>query len=214
MKAVTYHRYGSPDVLRLQEVKKPIPSDDEVLIKIHAVSINGTDKEGLTGRPLYARIGGFRKPSQPILGSDIAGRVEAAGKNHTDFKPGDEVFGELPGYRGGFAEYVCTHGRTLARKPASLTFEQAAAIPQAGVIALNGIRKKGQVQPGQAVLIIGAGGSAGSFGVQLAKLHGGCRDRCGQHGQAGFHALARRRPCGGLHPGRLQQTGTAVRPDP
>ncbi len=172
MKAVTYHRYGSPDVLQFEEIEQPIPSDDQVLIKIHAVSINGTDWEGLTGRPLYARIGGFWKPSQTILGSDIAGRVEAAGKNHTEFKPGDEVFGELPGYRGGFAEYVCTHGRTLARKPASLTFEQAAAIPQAGVIALNGIVKKGQVQPGQDVLINGAGGSAGSFAVQLAKRHG------------------------------------------
>lgn len=172
MKAVIYRNYGSPDVLKLEEVKKPIPTDDEVLIKVHAVSINGSDKENLIGKPLYARIGGLLKPGRQILGSDIAGRVEVTGKNNTEFKPGDEVFGEIPGYHGGFAEYVCTHGRTMALKPASLTFEEAAAIPQAGVIALQGIREKGQVQPGQTVLINGAGGSAGSFAVQLAKLHG------------------------------------------
>jgi NADPH:quinone reductase-like Zn-dependent oxidoreductase len=172
MKAVVYRNYGSPDVLRLEDVKKPTPTDDEVLIKVHAVSINGSDREGLTGKPLYARIGGLVKPSRQILGSDIAGRVEFTGKNNTEFKPGDEVFGEIPGYHGGFAEYVCTSGRTMAPKPASMTFEEAAAIPQAGVIALRGIREMGQVQPGQKVLINGAGGSAGSFAVQLAKLSG------------------------------------------
>jgi NADPH:quinone reductase-like Zn-dependent oxidoreductase len=172
MKAVTYSSYGSPDVLKLEEVNKPVPTDDELLIKIHAVSINGSDKENLIGKPLYARLGGLRKPGHPILGSDIAGRVELAGKHNTEFKPGDEVFGELPGYHGGFAEYVCTHGKTMTLKPAGMTFEEAAAIPQAGVIALQGIREKGQVQPGQTVLINGAGGSGGSFAVQLAKLHG------------------------------------------
>jgi NADPH:quinone reductase-like Zn-dependent oxidoreductase len=148
------------------------PTDDEVLIKVHAVSINGSDREGLIGKPLYVRIGGLRKPGHPILGSDIAGRVETAGRNIREFQPGDEVFGELPGYHGGFAEYVCAPEETLARKPASLTFEEAAAIPQGGVIALQGIREKGKVQPGQKVLINGAGGSAGSFAVQLAKLYG------------------------------------------
>jgi NADPH:quinone reductase-like Zn-dependent oxidoreductase len=172
MKAVIYRNYGSPDVLNLEDINKPSPTDDEVLIKIHAVSINGSDRERLIGRPLYVRIGGLLKPSAPILGSDIAGRVELAGKNNTEFKPGDEVFGEIPGYYGGLAEYVCTHGRTMALKPASMTFEEAAAIPQAGIIALQGIREKGQVQPGQKVLINGGGGSAGSFAVQLAKLHG------------------------------------------
>jgi NADPH:quinone reductase-like Zn-dependent oxidoreductase len=172
MKAVVYAKYGSPDVLQLTEVTKPIPTDDEILIKIHAVSINGSDREGLIGRPLYARLGGLLKPGHPILGSDIAGHVEAVGKNNTEFKPGDEVFGEIPGYRGGFAEYVCTRGRTLTLKPASLTFEEAAAIPQAGVIALQGIREQGRVQPGQKVLVNGAGGSAGSFAIQLAKLYG------------------------------------------
>jgi NADPH:quinone reductase-like Zn-dependent oxidoreductase len=121
---------------------------------------------------LYARGRGLLKPGDKILGSDIAGQVEFTGKNNTEFRPGDEVFGEIPGYHGGFAEYVCTSGKTLALKPANLTFEQAAAIPQAGVIALQGIRDKGQVGPGQKVLINGAGGSAGSFAIQLAKLYG------------------------------------------
>lgn len=172
MKAVVHEEYGAPDVLHLTELPTPTPADDEILIKIHAVSINGSDREGLIGKPLYARLGGLRRPRHKILGSDIAGRVQSVGKNHTEFQPGDEVFGELPGYRGGFAEYVCTHGKTLMRKPASLTFEQAAAIPQGGVIAFNGIRRQGKVQPGQHVLINGAGGSAGTFALQLAKLDG------------------------------------------
>ncbi len=172
MKAIVYHQYGSPDVLKLAEVDMPSPTDDEVLIKIHAVSINGSDREGLVGKPLYARMGGLRKPGYPILGSDIAGRVERAGKNITQFQPGDDVFGEIPGYHGGFAEYACASEQTLARKPASLTFEEAASIPQAGVIAWNGIHKKGRVQPGQKVLLNGAGGGAGTFAVQLAKLYG------------------------------------------
>jgi len=172
MKAIVYTEYGSPDVLQLKEVARPVPTDDEVLIKIHAVSVNGSDWEGLTGKPLYARIGGLRKPSEGILGSDIAGRVEMVGKNIRQFQPGDEVFGETLKYRGGFAEYVCAPERGLARKPASLTFEEAAAIPQGAVIALQGIRDKGKVQPGQKVLINGAGGSAGTFAVQLAKLYG------------------------------------------
>ena len=172
MKAIVYHHYGSPDVLKLEEVEKPTPKDNEVLIKIHAVSVNGSDWEGLRGKPLYARIGGFRKPSDGILGSDIAGQIEIVGRNIREFQPGDEVFGETLSYRGGFAEYVCVPERALARKPASMTFEEAAAIPQAAVIALQGIRDKGQVQPGQNVLINGAGGSAGMFAVQLAKLYG------------------------------------------
>ena len=172
MKAVVYTEYGPPDVLQLKEVATPVPTDDEVLVKIHAVSINGSDREGLIGKPLYARLGGLRRPSNPILGSDIAGRVEKAGRNIREFQPGDEVFGEVPGYHGGFAEYVSMPAKNLARKPAKLTFEEASAIPQAGVIALQAIRNKGKVQPGQKVLINGAGGGAGSFAVQLAKLDG------------------------------------------
>ena len=129
MKAVVYAKYGPPEVLQLKDVATPVPSDDEVLIRVHAVSVNGSDREGLAGKPLYARIRGLRKPGHPILGSDIAGRVEKAGRNVREFRPGDEVFGEIPGYHGGFAEYACAPERTLIRKPASLTFEEAAAIP-------------------------------------------------------------------------------------
>ena len=172
MKAVVYEQYGSPEVLHVAELPEPIPTDDQIRIAIHAVSINGSDREALIGRPAYARMGGLRKPRHPVLGSDIAGVVESVGRNITEFKPGDEVFGELPGYRDGFAEYACTKGKTLMVKPPSLTFAQAAAIPQGGVIALNGIVTKGHVEAGQKVLINGGGGSAGVFAVQLAKLQG------------------------------------------
>jgi NADPH:quinone reductase-like Zn-dependent oxidoreductase len=172
VKAVVYTEYGPPEVLRLGEVPKPVPTDDEVLVKLHAVSVNRSDWEGLIGKPAYARLGGLFRPRRHILGSDIAGRVEAVGKNITRFRPGDEVFGDILARLGGFAEYVCARERALAPKPAELTFEQAAAIPQAGVIALQGMRDKGQVKPGQKVLVNGAGGGAGSFAVQLAKLYG------------------------------------------
>lgn len=172
MKAIVYEKYGLPDVLHLTEMEKPTPTDDEVLIKIHAVSVNRSDWEGLTGKPLYARMGGLLKPRDHILGSDIAGQVEMVGRNNQQFQLGDEVFGELAGYWGGFAEYVCARGNILALKPASITFEEAAAIPQAGVIALQGIRDKGLVQQGQKVLINGAGGGAGTFAIQLARLDG------------------------------------------
>ena len=172
MKAIVYYKYGSPEVLRLEDVDMPTPTDEEILVKVHAVSVNRSDWEGLRGKPLYARLGGLRKPFHKILGSDVAGRVESIGKNNNQFQPGDEVFGEMWGYHGGFAEYVCTRARAWALKPAKLTFEQAAAIPQAGVIALQGIRDKGQLHPGQKVLINGAGGGAGSYAVQLAKFYG------------------------------------------
>lgn len=172
MKAIVYYNYGPPEVMKLAEVDKPVPTDEEMLVKVHAVSVNRSDWEGLIGKPLYARMRGLRKPGQPILGSDVAGHVERIGKNNRQFQPGDEVFGEMWDYSGGFAEYVCTRGKAWAQKPTGLTFEQAAAIPQAGVIALQGIREKGQVQPGQKILINGAGGGAGSFAIQLAKLHG------------------------------------------
>jgi NADPH:quinone reductase-like Zn-dependent oxidoreductase len=172
MRAIIQRKYGSPRRLRLEEVATPTPADDEVLIKVQAVSVNRSDWEYLTGKPLYARILWPHKPQSHILGSDIAGRVERAGRNHSQFHPGDEVFGEMWFYHGGFAEYVCTRGTAWALKPPGLTFEQAAAIPQAGVIALQGIRTHGHAQPGQHVLINGAGGGAGSFAVQLAKLDG------------------------------------------
>jgi NADPH:quinone reductase-like Zn-dependent oxidoreductase len=172
VKAVVHTEYGPPDVLQIKEVAKPTPTDDEVLIKVAAASVNRSDWENLIGKPLYARIGGLLKPRHQILGSDIAGRVEMAGKNIRQFHPGDEVFGHILTYTGGFAEYVCVPEKALALKPASLTFEEAAAIPEAALIALRGIRDKGQVQPGQKVLINGAGGGAGMFAVQLAKLYG------------------------------------------
>ena len=172
MKAIVYDRYGPPDVLQLKEVEKPAPKDNEVLVKVHAVSVNRSDWEGLVGKPLYARIGGLTKPNHRILGSDIAGRIETVGRNISMFKPGDEVFGETMRYHDGFAEYVCVPEKALALKPAGMTFEEAAAVPQAGVIALQGIRDKGKVEQGQKVLINGAGGGAGTFAVQLAKYYG------------------------------------------
>ncbi|MDQ5826617.1 MAG: NAD(P)-dependent alcohol dehydrogenase [Chloroflexota bacterium] len=172
MKAVVRTKYGPPDVLQLQEVEKPTPTDDEVLVKIHAVSLNRSDWEALIGKPLYTRIGGLRKPRYQVLGSDIAGRVEAVGRNVKRFQPGDEVFGDIIWRLGGFAEYVCAREKYLSLKPAGMTFEEVAAIPQAGVIALQAFRDKGQIQPGQKVLINGAGGGTGTFAVQLAKLYG------------------------------------------
>jgi NADPH:quinone reductase-like Zn-dependent oxidoreductase len=171
MKAVVYTRYGPPDVLRLTDVQTPAPKDNEVLVKVHAVSLNASDWEVLRGKPLYSRIGGPFRPRRHILGSDIAGRVEAVGRDATLFQPGEDVFADILSYLGGFAEYVCVPERVLARMPAGMTYEEAAALPQAGAIALQGIRDRGQVQPGQQVLINGGGGGAGMYAVQLAKLH-------------------------------------------
>jgi NADPH:quinone reductase-like Zn-dependent oxidoreductase len=172
MKAIIQHRYGTPDDLSLEEVDKPVPQDDEVLVRVFAASINGSDWEGLRGKPLYARLGGLFRPGNKLLGSDIAGQVERVGKNVSLYQPGDEVFGEVLSYRGGFAEYACTAETALSLKPTGMTYQEAAAIPQAAMIALQGIRDKGQVRPGQHVLINGAGGGAGTFAVQLAKLYG------------------------------------------
>ena len=172
MKAVVYTRYGPPDVLRLADLDTPVPGDDQVLVKVHAVSLNASDWEALRGKPLYARIGGPFRPRHRILGSDIAGRVAAAGRSATMFGPGDDVFGDILSHMGGFAEYVCVPQTALAAMPAGLTYEQAAALPQAGAIAWQGIRDKGQVQPGQKVLINGGGGGSGMYAVQLAKLAG------------------------------------------
>jgi NADPH:quinone reductase-like Zn-dependent oxidoreductase len=173
MKAIVCHRYGSPDMLQLEEVPKPIPGDDEVLVKIHAASVNAADMELLRG-DWVARFGGPLRPQYKILGSDIAGRVEAVGSNATQFEPGDEVWGDLSfpyGY-GTFAEYKAVSEKALALKPASMTFEEASTYPQAAIIPLQTLRDKGQVQPGQKVLINGAGGGMGTFAVQLAKYYG------------------------------------------
>jgi NADPH:quinone reductase-like Zn-dependent oxidoreductase len=169
MKAVVYTRYGSPDVLRFTDVEKPTPKDNEVLVKVQAVSLNRSDWEALRGKPAYARLGGLLRPRHHILGSDIAGRVEASGRATTKFQP-DDVFADILSSMGGFAEYVCVPESALAPMPAGMSYEEAAALPQAGAIALQGIWDKGQVQAGQKVLINGAGGGSGMYAVQLAKL--------------------------------------------
>jgi NADPH:quinone reductase-like Zn-dependent oxidoreductase len=173
MKAVVYEKYGSPDVLELREVAKPSPKDDEVLVKIHAVSINDWDWGLLLGATFLDRLMyGLTRPRYPILGSDIAGKIEAVGKNVTQFHVGDEVFGDLSGRWGGFAEYVCAPQSALALKPSSMTFAEAASIPQAAMLAVQGLRDSGEIRPGGKVLINGAGGGVGTFGVQIAKLYG------------------------------------------
>jgi NADPH:quinone reductase-like Zn-dependent oxidoreductase len=174
MKAIVYTEYGSPDVLQLKDVEKPVPADDEVLVKVHAVSVNAADLHLLRADPFLIRLSsGFLKPKHTILGSDIAGRVEAIGSNVTQFKPGDAVFGDISACGwGGFAEYVCVRENALALKPTNLSFEQAAAAPMAAVTALQGIRHAGQIRPGQKALINGASGGVGTFAVQLAKSFG------------------------------------------
>jgi NADPH:quinone reductase-like Zn-dependent oxidoreductase len=172
MKAVVYHKYGSPDVLELREVEKPTPNDDEVLIKVHAASVNAGDWHLLRGKPFLIRLMGYGllTPKHNILGSDIAGRVEAIGTNVTRFKPGDEVMGVVS--TGSFAEYVCAPENALVSKPAGMTFEDAAAVPTAALTALQGLRDRGRIQAGQKVLINGAGGGVGTFAVQIAKSFG------------------------------------------
>jgi NADPH:quinone reductase-like Zn-dependent oxidoreductase len=172
MKAVVYTRYGPPEVLRLADVPAPVPKDDQVLVQVRAVSLNASDWEGLRGKPLYSRIRGPLRPRHHILGSDIAGRVEAAGRHATLFRPGEDVFADILAHMGGFAEFVCVPQTALAPMPAGLTYEEAAALPQAGAIALQGIQDKGQAQPGHKVLINGAGGGSGMYAIQLAKLNG------------------------------------------
>ena len=173
MKAVVFTRYGLPDVLEFAEVDTPIPKDDEVLIEVHAVSINDWDWGLLQGIPFVNRLlFGFLKPKKRILGSDIAGRIAAVGKNVKRFQPGDEVFGDLSGEWGGFAEYVCAREKALALKPATMSFEEAAAIPQAAMLAVQGLRDKGQIRTGERLLINGAGGGVGTFAVQIARSYG------------------------------------------
>ena len=172
MKAVIYTRYGGPEVLQIKEVEKPLPRDNEVLIKVYAVSINDWDWALIQGEPFITRIffSGL-KPKKQILGSDVAGKIESVGKNVQLFKPGDEVFGDLSGEWGGFAEYVCANEKKLALKPPSMTFEEAAAIPQAAMLAVQGLGA-GDIQPGQKLLMNGAGGGVGTFAIQIAKISG------------------------------------------
>jgi NADPH:quinone reductase-like Zn-dependent oxidoreductase len=176
MKAIICPKYGSPDVLQLREVMKPVPQEDEVLIQIHAASINSRDLRMLRANPFFMRLmpGALFRPKNQILGADVAGRVEAIGRLIKQFHPGDEVFGYLPSAtgRGTFAEYVCAKENLMALKPANLTFEQAAAVPEAAMTALQSLRDKGSIQHGQKVLIHGASGGVGTFAVQIAKAFG------------------------------------------
>jgi NADPH:quinone reductase-like Zn-dependent oxidoreductase len=174
MKAITYTQYGSPDVLHFTEAEKPAPGNNEILIKVYATSINDWDWGMLRGKPFIIHLlNGLFKPKIKILGSDIAGIVEAVGSKAGKFKPGDEVFGDISGQNwGGFAEYACADENRVVKKPASMTFEQAAAIPQGGCLALQSLTEKIKLQPGQKVLINGAGGGSGSFAIQIAKSCG------------------------------------------
>src|SRR3989454_2374229 len=170
MKAIVYTKYGPPEVLQLKEVAKPVPKDNQVLVKVHAASANALDWHFMRGAPFLARLaGGLRKPKDPRLGADFAGRVEAVGTNVTQFQPGDEVFGAET---GSFAEYASVPENTLALKPTKSSFEEAAAIPVAAITALQGLRDKGQIQSRQKVLVNGASGGVGTFAVQIAKSFG------------------------------------------
>lgn len=169
MKTVVYDRYGPPDVLRVEDVPVPMPADDQVRVRVAAVSVNLSDWECLRGAPAYARMGGLRSPAHRTLGSDIAGVVDAVGAGVSRFRPGDEVYGDNLALMGGFAEHVLAPEAALAHKPAELTFAEASTIPQAGAIALQGTDG---AAAGRRVLVNGAGGGSGSFAVQLAKRLG------------------------------------------
>ena len=181
MKAIVYTQYGPPEVLQLKEVEKPTPNDHQVLVKVHAASVNALDWRPFTMPSLVIRLmsGGHSKPNNPAVGVDVAGTVEAVGKEVTEFRPGDEVFGVAP---GSFAEYVANGASKFAHKPANVSFEAAAAVPVAAFTALQGLRDKGKIQPGQKVLIDGASGGVGIYAVQIAKSFGAevtavCRTR-------------------------------------
>lgn len=171
MKAIVYTKYGPPDVLQLKEVAKPVPKDNQVLVRVHAASANALDWRPFTLPSIFVRLvgGGLLKPKNTSMGVDVAGQVEAVGRNVKQFQPGAEVFGVA---KGAFAEYVCAAENKLALKPANLSFEAAAAVPIAAFTALQGLRDKGRIQPGQKVLIYGASGGVGTFAVQIAKAFG------------------------------------------
>jgi NADPH:quinone reductase-like Zn-dependent oxidoreductase len=170
MKAAVYTEYGPPDVIRVQQVEPPVPADNEVLIEVHTASVNPYDWHFVRGRPYFLRLfAGLRKPKSTRFGVDAAGVVETVGREVKQFKPGDAVFG---GCRGAFAEYACAAAASLVKKPESMTFEQAATIPIAGLTALQGLRDKGGLQTGQRVLVNGAAGGVGTFAVQIAKSFG------------------------------------------
>jgi len=179
MKAIVQDGYGPPDSLELREIDTPVPKDGEVLVRVHAASVHPDVWHVVTGVPYVLRImgAGLRRPKNPVPGTDVSGRVESVGGDVTRFAPGDEVFGEtVKGYSwangGAYAELVAVPEDSLALKPPTLTFEQAAAVPTSGIIALNGLRREGRLQRGHSVLVNGAGGGVGSFAVQIAKAYG------------------------------------------
>jgi len=185
MKAIVYTRYGSPGNLHMREIPEPVPKEDEVLVKVHASSINSWDWDLLMGKPLLVRIiGGWFKPKDTVLGADVAGVVTAVGKKVQDFKPGDEVFGDIAGAGfGGFAEYVVAPVRLMAHKSPAMSFEQAAALPQAGFLAIQELQYYRGIKQGQQVLINGAGGGVGPLALQYAKMKGcevTCVDKAGK----------------------------------
>jgi NADPH:quinone reductase-like Zn-dependent oxidoreductase len=171
LKAIVYNKYGGTEVLQLKEIEKPQPKDSEVLIKVHAASVNDWDLGLMQGDFINRMLNGMFKPKRKVLGSDIAGTVEAVGKNVTKFKHGDEVYGDLSGKWGGFAEYVSAEEKHLALKPTAMRFEEAASIPQAAMLAVQGLIDKGKIHSGQKILINGAGGGVGTFAVQIAKQY-------------------------------------------
>jgi NADPH:quinone reductase-like Zn-dependent oxidoreductase len=173
MKAIVCTQYGPPDLLQFKEIAKPLPADNEALVKICAASANPLDWRIMRGDPFFVRLAfGLRKPKIEVLGSDFAGRVEAVGKDVTEFQPGDEVFGAKGFVGGAFAEYVCAREEDLVKKPVHVSFEQAAAVPIAALTALQGLRDKGHIRPGQKVAIDGASGGVGTFAIQIAKSFG------------------------------------------
>ena len=174
MKSIMYTKYGSPDVLEFKDVEKPNPLDNEVLVEVHAASLNAYDWHFLTADVFLIRLmgGGLLRPKKKTLGADIAGRVVAVGKNLTRFHLGDEVFGKAKGGSGGFAEYVCAPEKSLELKPTNVSFEEASTVSMAALTALQGLRDEGQIQSGQKVLIYGASGGVGTFAVQIAKSFG------------------------------------------
>jgi len=173
MKAIVYERYGEPDVLTLREIPVPVPRDNQVLVRVFAASINSWDWDMIRGEPWIVRMWGLLKPRFPVPGADIAGRVEAVGKKVTKFKPGDDVFGDIAEFGwGAFAEFACAPENALALKSLRMTYEQAAAIPQAGMMAVQSVYDKGDIKPGERMLFNGAGGGVGTLAIQLAKLAG------------------------------------------
>ena len=213
MKAVVYTRYGPPDVLRFTDVEKPAPKDNEVLVKVHAVSLNASDWEALRGKPLYSRITGPFRPRHHILGSDIAGRVEAAGRTATRFQPGDDVFADILSYMGGFAEYVCVPESALARMPAGMTYEEAAALPQGGRHRAAGHPRQGTGPARAEGVDQRRRWRLGDVRRPARQAAWGRGHRGGQRREVGVHALTRCGPCHRLHAGRLHQEWANLRLD-